>query len=94
MRAVAFEPLGELLEDVADIVNMHDRAVRSKDFDEPAHVGSLEMVRKIDGQLNGRNRALDRMVLVPDLNRISQRLDADPVDRELAVVRFVLGVFH
>jgi NAD(P)-dependent dehydrogenase (short-subunit alcohol dehydrogenase family) len=68
--------------------------VRTKNLDEPAHVRAFEMVRKINRQLHGCDCALRRVVFVADLDRISQGLDANPVDWEVSGVGFVLRIFH
>ena len=94
MRAVALEPLGHFLEDVADVRHMDHWAVLGEDFNEAAHVGALEMVRQVHGHLQGRHGALNGVVLVAHLHRIAERLHAHAVDRNPAVVAFALGVFQ
>ncbi len=57
-------------------------------------MGAFEVVREIDGQLDGGDCALGCLVLVADLHRISQGFNAHSVNGQLTVVAFALGVFQ
>ena len=73
---------------------MNQAAVFLQDLDEAAHVGALELMRKIDGEGDGGDGVLGRMGPVTDHDGISEAFDADFVDSQVAKVGRGLGVLQ
>ncbi|NBS14787.1 MAG: alpha/beta hydrolase [Verrucomicrobia bacterium] len=63
-----------------------------QDFDEAAHVGSLELVGEVNGQGHGGDGVLRGVSPITDDDRIAETFDAHLVDAEVAVVRGGLRV--
>ncbi len=94
MSAVTLQSAGGLLEDVSNVFYVHHRPVSAECLNEAAHVGAFEVVGEIHSQLDSGNGALGGMVLVSNLQRISQGFDPHSVNGQLPVVAFALGVFQ
>ena len=78
MCATALEPPAHLLEDVADVFHMDHGTMFRENLDESTHVGAFEMMRQVDRELNGSDRALNRVLLVAHLQRVAQPLLKHP----------------
>ena len=63
-----------------------------QDFDETAHVGPLELVRKVDGQGYGGDGVLGGVGPITNDDRVAEAFDADLVDPEVAKIRGGLSV--
>ena len=92
MRLAGVEPLQQVEQDALDAVHVEDAALRVEHLDEPAHVRPLVMMRQIDRQRNVRDRALRRVRLVPNLDRVTEILHPDPVNRDPPVVALTLRI--
>jgi hypothetical protein len=94
MGALGVEAGGELVEDGVDVIDVEFGTEFVEDLDEAAHVGAFEVVGEIHSQLDSGHGALGGMVLVSNLQRISQGFDPHSVNGQLPVVAFALGVFQ
>jgi hypothetical protein len=65
-----------------------------ENLDESAHVGALEVVRQVNRELNVCDSALNRVLLVADLQRVAQRLHSHTIDRHAPLVALVLGILQ
>ena len=92
VRLVALKPFAQLDQNIADVGGMKDGAMGVERLDEAAHVGSLEMVGKVDRQLHRGDRRLLAVVLVADTDRVAEVLDPDAVDRDPPVIGKILRV--
>ena len=81
-------------EDVMDVGHVEDWAVFVERLHEAAHVRPLVMVGQVHGQRHGCDGTLDRVGLVPNLDRVTKVFDPNAVNRNLPVVRLILGVFQ
>jgi len=65
-----------------------------QDFDETAHVGPLELVRKVNGQGHGGNGVLGGVSPITNDDRVTESFDAHLVNPEVAKIRRGLGVLQ
>ena len=75
-----------------DAFHVNQTAVFLQNLDEAAHVGALELMRKIDGEGDGGDSVLGRMGPVPNHNGIAEAFNADFVDSQIAKVGRGLSV--
>ena len=94
MRANALKPPAHLLEDVADVFHMDHRTMLRENLDETAHVGALEVMWQVNRKLNIGDCALNRMLLVADLQRVAQSLHSYTIDRHAPLVALILGILQ
>ena len=94
MRATALKPPAHLLEDVANVFHMDHWTVLRENLDEAAHVSALEVMRQVNRKLNIGDCALNRMLLVADLQRVAQRLHSYTIDRHAPLVALVLCILQ
>jgi hypothetical protein len=73
---------------------MDDRSVGAQHLNEPAHVSSFEVVRQINGELDGGHGALHGMIFVANLQRIAEGFHSHAVNGQSSFVSFTLSVFQ
>src|SRR5215469_7742381 len=81
-------------QDDFNIVHMNEGAMFVQHFNEPAHVGPLEMMRQIDSQRDRGNRVLRRVRLVPDLDWEPEVRHANTVNGNLSVIGEALRIYE
>ena len=69
-------------------------AVRIEHFKEPAHVGTLEVLRQIHKHTDGGDGILMCAGLVANSDWEAQVANADLVDAQLAMVAFLLDIYQ
>ena len=80
------------VENVGDVLDVDDVAVRVEHLEEAAHVRAFELLGQVHEHADGRHRVLHRARLVPHLDREAQTPHADLVDAQLPVVALALLV--
>lgn len=86
MRSLRMELFSKSLEDLGDSVNAHFMLMIAQHFQESAHVGSFEVMRKVHGQLEGSDCMLLLSRSIENANRILDVADANLIDGDVAVV--------
>src|SRR5450432_4939781 len=80
------------MQDVRNIFDMNDIAVRVEHLDEAAHVRAFEFLRQIHEHTDGRDGVLHAARLVAHLDGKAQPAHADLVNAQLACVALALLV--
>ena len=65
-----------------------------KHLDKPAHVGALVLMGQIDIHIDGGNGVLGAFPTIANGDGVPQIFDPHLVNRNVAVIALVLGVFH
>ena len=63
-------------------------------FDKPAHMGALVVMRQIHVHINGGNCMLKAVASVSNSDWIPQVFNSNFIDWDLAIIRLALNVFH
>ena len=92
MRGRGVQLLLQRMQNVLDIIYVHDAAMGVQHLDEPAHVRALELLRQVHKQPDRRHGILERMRLVPNLDRKAQATHPDLIDAQFPVVPLALLV--
>ncbi len=94
MSPIRFQPLLHLSEDRLHVIDTDLAMVEVEHLDKTAHVGSLELLGKINIHVNPRHRMLLSTVFVLHHNRVADILDAHLVDGNLTGIRTLLHIGH
>jgi hypothetical protein len=65
-----------------------------KHLDKPAHMGALILMGQIDIHIDRGNGVLGAFPPIANGDRVPQIFDTHLIDRNVAVITLVLGVFH
>jgi len=80
------------MQNVPDVLHVHDAAMRVERLDEPAHMRAFELLRQIHEHADGRHRVLDAVRLVAHLDGKPQPAHAHLVNPQLTVIALALLV--
>ncbi len=92
MAGLGFEAAHHFAQHGFEALDRNLILVHIEDFDEPGHVGALEIVGQSDIHVEGGNGVTYAATLVQHLERMPDVLDADLVDRQLARIGGALNV--
>src|SRR5437867_4342160 len=92
MRGSGVKLLLQGMEDVGDVLDVHDIAMGVENLDKTAHVSALEFLGQIDKHPNRGYRVLHSARLVADLDGEMEAAHAYLIDPQFAVVAFTLLV--
>src|SRR5665213_772195 len=85
MTGIGIEPQGHFAEHLLKRVD-RNLTLAMQDLDEARHVRALEVMRQVHIHVEGRDRVLLAGGTILDLDRMTNVLDADPIDRNAAGV--------
>ena len=92
VRRGRVQPLLQRMQNVPDVLHVHDAAMRVERLDKPAHVRAFELLRQIHEHPDGRHRVLDAVRLVAHLDGKPQSAHAGFVNSQLTMVALALLV--
>lgn len=78
--------------DVGDTFDMDEAAVFLEDFEEPAHVGSFELVGEVDCKSDCCDGILGGVGTVADDDGVAETFDANLIDPEVPRIGGRLGI--
>ena len=88
------EIFANLDEHIEKVVHRYVHVVLVEYFNEPTHVGSLEVVPEVGVHVDGADRFLGMVLFVQNDDRISEVLDSYLFDVDLSFVCYILNVYH
>lgn len=92
MSGVGLKALLKSAENGGDTFNMDEAAVFLEDFEEPAHMGSFELVGKVDCESDCCDGILCSVGTVADDDGVAEAFDADLIDPEVPGIGGGLGI--
>jgi hypothetical protein len=82
------------IQNLRDVLDVHDVAMSIEHLDESAHVRAFEFLGQIHKHANRRHRILHRMRLVADLNRKAKPPNSYLVDAQLTMITLALFIMQ
>ena len=92
MSGVGLKALLKSAENGGDTFNMDEAAVFLEDFEEPAHMGSFELVGEVDCESDCCDGILGGVGTVADDDGVAEAFDADLIDPEVPRIGGRLGI--